>query len=141
MTSKDLKRLRRADLLEMLLELSRENDKLRQDNQELRRQLDDRTIVIEKSGSLAEAALQLNGVFEAAQEACEQYIQNIQSRSQNMQQYCQQMEQQTQKRCREMIAKAREEVQRCQNSVQQSRNEQTDTYAWLSELMNNGETE
>ena len=35
-------------------------------------------IAIEKAGSLAEAALQLNSVFEAAQNACAQYTQNIQ---------------------------------------------------------------
>lgn len=73
MTEKDLKRLSRKDLLEMLLELSRENE-------QLRKQLEDRTIQIEKSGSLAEAALRLNGLFEATQAACEQYTLNIRQR-------------------------------------------------------------
>ncbi len=77
MTSKDLKRLSRRDLLEMLLELSKENEQLRQEVKELQKQLDDRCIAIENCGSLAEAALQLNGVFQAAQAACDQYIENI----------------------------------------------------------------
>ena len=137
MTSKELKRLRRTDLLEMLLELSRENDKLRKDNQELRQQLQDRTILIENSGSLAEAALQLNGIFEAAQAACEQYTQNIQSRSENLEQYCRQMEQQTREQCEAMLANAREEARRCMDNAKQ----ETASYAWLTDLMDNGEAQ
>lgn len=36
-----------------------------------------RRIELEKSGSIAEAALKLNGVFEAAQRAADQYLDNI----------------------------------------------------------------
>ena len=95
--------MRRSDLLEMLLDLSRENDELRQEIQNLRQQLEDRTIVIEKSGSLAEAAMQLNGVFEAAQAACQQYTENMAARSEAMEQYCRQMEQQAREKCRKML--------------------------------------
>ena len=104
MTSKPLKRLRKAELLEMLLELSKENDKLRQDNQDLRQKLADRTIAVENSGSLAEAALQLNGIFEAAQAACQQYTQNIQTRSEDLERHCQQMEAETRAQCDAMLA-------------------------------------
>lgn len=141
MTSKELKRLSRSDLLEMLLELSRENDTLRKENQSLHQRLNDRTIAIEHCGSLAEAALQLNGIFEAAQAACEQYTQNIQSRSESLQQYCQQMERQTQERCDALLAQAREDARRCLEEARQARSEQNNAYAWLSELMDNGETE
>ena len=96
MTGKDLKRLSRSDLLEMLLELSKENDTLRMENQELQQRLEDRKINIEKFGSLAEAALHLNGVFEAAQAACEQYEQNVRLR-------CQQLEADMQSRYAEMV--------------------------------------
>lgn len=81
MTAKELKRLSRSDLLEMLLELSRENEQLRQENLELRARLEEKTLKIENTGSLAEAALVLNGVFQAAQEACEQYSLNIRSQA------------------------------------------------------------
>jgi hypothetical protein len=39
--------------------------------------LAERKIVIEKSGSIAEAALKLNGIFEAAQRAADQYLYSI----------------------------------------------------------------
>jgi hypothetical protein len=84
MTAKELKRLRRSDLLEMLLELSKENQALRQELAKARQQLQDRTIRIQESGSLAEAALRLNGVFEAAQAACQQYEENLRLRCQEL---------------------------------------------------------
>ena len=82
MTPKELRRLRRSDLMEMLLELSKENLQLRQELDEANQKLRDRTIRIEEAGSLAEAALLLNGVFEAAQAACQQYEENLRMRCQ-----------------------------------------------------------
>lgn len=134
MKQKELKRLRRSDLLELLLELSRENDKLRKDNHDLKQQLNDRTVTIENSGSLAEAALQLNGVFEAAQKACDQYVQNIQSRSENIELYCRRKIEETQKKCDEMLAAA-------QQQAQHHRADQPadDTLKWLSDIMDGKE--
>ena len=80
MTDKELKKLSRTDLVEMLLEVTRENEQLRWELTETREKLESKTIAIENAGSLAEAALQLNGVFEAAQSACAQYAQNLQQR-------------------------------------------------------------
>jgi len=81
MTEKELKRLSRGDLLEMLLALSKENEQLRRELETLQKQLDERRILVEDCGTMAEAALKLNKVFEAAQAACEQYLYNIQLRS------------------------------------------------------------
>ena len=118
MTAKELKRLRRTDLLEMLLDLSRENDDLRQEIQFLRQQLENRTISILNCGSLAEAAMELNGVFEAAQAACRQYTENIRDRSENLELYCQQMEQQTREKCDRMIAEAQQAAAEIKGSGQ-----------------------
>lgn len=96
MDEKTLRRLSRRDLLEMLLELSKENEKLRQINEGLEARLEDRTITLLKSESLAEAALRLNGVFEAAQNACDQYIFNTQMR-------CHKMEEETRRKCEQML--------------------------------------
>ena len=96
MVDKDLRKLSRFELLEMLLEKSREADRLQKENEELknyikekihkengdlkeyiRQRLDQRRIVIENAGSIAEAALQLNEVFQAAQKAADQYVENV----------------------------------------------------------------
>lgn len=77
MTDRELKRLSRRDLLELLLEQSRERDALRLELEKTKAALAERKLCIEQAGSIAEAALRLNGVFEAAQAAAEQYLESI----------------------------------------------------------------
>ena len=77
MTEKELKRLSRAELLELLLAQTEENEKLKKRLQAAEAALSDRKIIMEKAGTMAEAALKLNGVFEAADRAARQYLENI----------------------------------------------------------------
>ena len=78
MTDKELRRLSRSDLLEMLIAQTEENSQLKIRLEQAEAQLRDRRIEIDKAGSLAEAALSLNGVFQAAEAAAQQYLENIQ---------------------------------------------------------------
>lgn len=77
MDNRELKKLSRRDLLEMLIEQVKENDMLRAELEEKNKLLADREIHIKECGSIAQAALELNGVFEAAQAAAEQYLENV----------------------------------------------------------------
>lgn len=95
MNEKELKRLRRSDLMELLLELSKENQELREQLQQAEAKLQERRIMIDESGSLAEAVLKLNRIFEDAQAACEQYEENIRLR-------CEQIENEAKRKCDEM---------------------------------------
>lgn len=81
MTDKELASLKRNELLELLLIQTRKVNELEKEIEELKAQLENRQIRIEKAGSIAEAALSLNKVFEAAQEAADQYLENIKRRS------------------------------------------------------------
>lgn len=74
---KDLKKLSRKELLQLLLEVSLENNKLEKENKILRRRLRKRELDIENFGSLAEASIQISGVLEKAQAAADIYIDNI----------------------------------------------------------------
>lgn len=85
MTSKELMHLNRSELLQLLLTQVEENDRLRSELTCCREQLNDRTIRCENAGSIAEAALQVNGVFEAAQQAAQQYLDNIMDLEKNQQ--------------------------------------------------------
>lgn len=76
MTDKELRKLSRRDLLELLLAQSREQDALKQELAKAREELAKRQICLEQAGSIAEAALRLNGVFEAAQAAADQYLES-----------------------------------------------------------------
>jgi ClpP class serine protease len=77
MTEKELKKLKRTELLEMLLVQTKRVEELEQELEKKNKQLEDKRIVTEQTGNLADAVLKLNGVFEAAQKAAEQYLYNI----------------------------------------------------------------
>ena len=109
MTEKELHRLGRKDLLQLLVTQGREaltlqeeldgchtknaeldatltrlKDKLdekdariRELEEEMAEWKESRRIELEKAGSIAEASLRLNGVFEAAQKAADQYLENL----------------------------------------------------------------
>lgn len=81
MTDKELNRLKRVDLLELLIAQSRENDRLRSELEEARRRLEAKELLMKEAGSIAEAALRLNKVFEAAQAAAEQYILSVKAQA------------------------------------------------------------
>ena len=77
MTDKDLKRLSRAEILELFLEQCKRNETLEKELAEVKAQLADREIKIANSGSLAEASLALTEIFEEAQKAAELYLANV----------------------------------------------------------------
>ena len=77
MTEKELRRLSRRELLEMLITRTIENVRLTEELQQARKELSDREFIQDRAGSMAEAALQLNGVFEAADRAAMEYLENI----------------------------------------------------------------
>ena len=77
MKKNGLRKLKRVELLEKLIEIAEKNEQLIAENQRLRNELENRKIEVQAAGSIAEAALQINGVFTAAQEAADQYLLNI----------------------------------------------------------------
>ena len=79
---KELKRLSRTELLELMIEQGKELDKVKRELAEARRQLEDRTLKMSKAGSIAEASLALRKVFEAAQEAADEYLKSIRTQGQ-----------------------------------------------------------
>ena len=81
MTDNELRKLSRGELLKMLIAQAEENKSLQERLEKAEAQLTDRQIKIEQAGSLAEASLALNGVFQAADDAARQYLENIEALS------------------------------------------------------------
>lgn len=102
MAMDELKRLGRSDLLQLLLEAEEENEMLKAEVADLKDKLADRAIQIEKCGDLATAAMELNGVFTAAQAACRQYEENIKRQSEGIEEKCNDMLRETENKCRRM---------------------------------------
>ena len=74
MKSKELRRLSKIELLTMLRDQEEEIGQLKKQILQLENQLNEKSIRIEKYGSIAEAALELNRIFEIAQQAADQYV-------------------------------------------------------------------
>lgn len=77
MTDKQLSRLRRSELLEILLEQGREQERLQQELDTARQAVSQRELSIQESGSIADAAFRLNDVMGAAQRAADLYMENV----------------------------------------------------------------
>ena len=81
MTDRELRKLRRDDLLQILIDQQRQIDEMSEALERAEAALKDRRIAVQEAGSVAEAALKLNGLFEAAQAAADQYAAEMRSRA------------------------------------------------------------
>ena len=106
MTEKELKKMNRSQLLDLLMVQMRRTDDLESKLAEAERQLHNKTIAEKEAGSIAEAALKVNGVFEAAEAAAQQYLENIRLCSER----CDQMIADTKSRCQDMESRAYEKM-------------------------------
>ncbi|MBT1048884.1 MAG: DNA repair protein [Streptococcus infantarius] len=77
MNERTLKRLKKIELYEILLAQSKEIDRLKQELIETQQKLENKQIIIQEAGSLADAALKLTKIFEEAQKAADIYLKNI----------------------------------------------------------------
>lgn len=69
------------ELIEKLKDRLDEKDNLiTRQREKMREWRESRMIELEDAGNIAEAALRLNGIFEAAQKAADQYIENLKQR-------------------------------------------------------------
>lgn len=97
MTDKELRHLSRAELIDIIYELQKQSDKKDAQMQKLRAALKERTLRISKAGSIAEAAISVNGVFEAAQAAADQYLTSVKEATANMERTLAEAEEKRQK--------------------------------------------
>ena len=120
MTEKELRKLGRADLLEVLLAQTQESERLRQRLEEAEARLTDRDLHVRQAGDLAHAVLAVNGVMEAAQNAAKQYLENIERMEKDMarrQAELEKLEQETQERCEKLLADARKQAERIKRAA------------------------
>lgn len=129
------------DLLEMLIEQGEEMEKLRRLLAEAEEKLNQREIMMNEAGSIAEASLKLNGIFEAAQSASQQYLESIRLYSDYQKLVCEKrekaikedaerymeearrksriLESETRQKCTEMVLKARIEAEECWDRIEE----------------------
>ena len=153
---RELRRLNRRALLEIMLNQARELDVLKKERDDLIKELDEtkaalkrRDIDIDEAGSIAVAALQINGIFEVAQAASQQYIDNIKRLSDRQEAICAKRDEEsrskseallkeTEERCRELEAEARQEAEAYWEEVYQRLQLYFENHQELKRLLNFG---
>lgn len=92
MDDKKLRKISKKELLELLLSQAKRIEELESELLETKNKLNSKEIMIDEVGSLAEASLKLNGIFEVAQETANQYMFNIKEK-------CRKLEEDTNQKC------------------------------------------
>lgn len=87
-----------------LADLQKKAASLEKQNAELAEKLDDRSIRLEKCGSIAEAAIQINGVIDAAQAAADQYLESIKMRESGAEQMVKELTDRTKAACEAQLS-------------------------------------
>lgn len=109
MENHDLKKLSRADLIEIIYQLKKNERDLQMQIEALREELDEKRIKIETAGSVAQAALELSEVFQAAQRAADIYLGEIESRYGETKAQCSKLLSESKSKADEIIKEANEE--------------------------------
>lgn len=77
MKDKELKKLRRTDLIELMIAQSKEIDRLNAELQAAQQKLADRNLAVSSTGNMADAAIQIYHVLASAQKAADLYLENV----------------------------------------------------------------
>ena len=80
MTDKEFKRLSRSQLIDIIYQLQLKQEELTADNENLSKALADKRLRVSKAGNIANAALEIHNVMQAAQDAAAHYVEEIQIR-------------------------------------------------------------
>lgn len=119
MTEKEIKKLNRQDLLILLAEQKERADRLEEQLQKAQERLEERRLLQEECGSMAEAALKFHDVFRAVDEAAAQYVENMRLRKESQEAACQKLEAESQEMSERLLSDARQEAERLAADAQE----------------------
>ena len=112
MTDKEFKRLNRAQLIEIIYQFQMKVDTLTEQNQELERELADKRLRLNNAGNIADAALEINDCFRSAQNAAEQYLNEIKAIREETEAQRHRILSETQEQRERVLSETQEERQR-----------------------------
>ena len=84
MRSRDCRHYSRRELIEIIYELECREEKLEKRLERARARLKDRTMRMERAGSLAEVAAVIAGLFEAADETAAMYLAGVKAQEKDV---------------------------------------------------------
>ena len=99
MTDKEFKRLSRSQLIDIIYQLQVKQKELEDENRKLKAEVGDKRIRLREAGNIAEAALAMHNVMQSAQDAANQYLEEIRA-----------MKKETAENCNRILEKAKQEA-------------------------------
>lgn len=129
MNEKEFRRLNRTELVEIIYHLQLEAQQLKDENANLRQSLESKEIKIANAGSIAQAAMDLSGVFQTAQAAADQYLMEVQRGNDKAQAECDEMIAAAKAKAEDIIKEAEAEAAVARKQAEAQRNEAAQTKA------------
>ena len=106
MVSKELKKLSRRELVDIIYQMKKNEQLLQDEIASLREALQDRRIHLSTAGSIAEAAISITNVFSSAQAAADIYLQEVSCMKQDAEIECTKMINDAKQQAAEIIAES-----------------------------------
>lgn len=128
MAEKELRRMSREELVEIIYAMQQRQQQLEQEKADLQAKLEERTLKWEKAGSLAEAALSLNDVFAAAQAAADQYLESVKAGEEEARARAQQITAQAETEADKLLADARRDAETITKQAEKEADKQWDLF-------------
>ena len=110
MTDKEFRKLKRGDLIAIIYEYQKKQEELVKEIGELRAQLESKNLKISKAGSIAEAVVGLDLLFETAQKTADDYIEQVRLANEEAEQKAAEIIKQAEKEAAEIVSKARDKA-------------------------------
>ena len=146
MTDKELHKLNRKELLELMLDQSRQLDDLREQLRQAQEQLASRQLLLNKAGTevcqqlVDESQQKADTLLNEAQTRCQIMEAETQARCQAMeaetQEKCRILETETREKCETMTRKAEEQAKQAWQQAQEKIQQVIDQHGALKDLLN-----
>lgn len=110
MTDKEFKKLSRSQLIDIIYQFQLKQEELIAENERLTKELADKRLRMTQAGNIAEAALAVNNVMQHAQDAAQQYLDEIRAMHSELEEECNGIRRKAMEEAAEIIAQARREA-------------------------------
>lgn len=110
MTDKEFRKLKRGDLIAIIYEYQKKQEELIKEIDELKAQLESKNLKISKAGSIAEAVVGLDLLFETAQKTADDYVEQIRLANEEAEKKAAGIIKQAEKEAADIISKARDKA-------------------------------
>ena len=104
MISKELKRLSRRELVDIIYQLKKNEQDMQEEIESLKTELQDKRICISTAGSIADAAMSVTNVFSTAQMTADIYLREISCMREDADRECAKKIEEAEKRVRDILA-------------------------------------